>query len=399
MGAPSAGSDALGDVQVHDGRVSLPFDPSEIIDNLRLERYARHARQGDEFFHSFLRRLYYLVRPLTSLALRKKIQKFHARSGRNQSFPSWPVDSSVEDISEKLLLLSVEAKGVDTVPFIWFWPDGAKSCLMMTHDVENLAGMNHCAELMDLDDSFGIKSSFEIVPEARYSVPESLLASLRARGFEIVIQDLNHDGRLFDDKKEFLRRAKIINRYAQQYGARGFRAAGLYRRPEWFEAFEFAFDMSIPNVAHLDPQRGGCCTLMPYFIANILELPVTTVQDYTLFHILNEYSIDLWKKQLDRILARNGLASFIVHPDYIIEPEARRVYLELLCHLRELRRDAGLWCGLPSEIETWWRDRSKMSLIVDGNGWRIEGKGSERAIVAYAKRVDGHLAYEVARPQ
>ena len=398
-GGPSTGYDALSDVQVHDGRVSLPFNPGEIIDNLRLERYARHGTQGDEFLYSTLRRLYYLVRPLTTLALRKQIQKFHARSGRMRTFPKWPVDSSVEDISERLLLLSMEAKGVDKVPFIWFWPDGAKSCLMMTHDVENAAGTDYCAELMDLDDSFGIKASFEIVPEERYSVPDSLLASLRERGFEIVIQDLNHDGRLFDDKKEFLRRAKIINRYAQQYGARGFRAAVLYRRPEWYEAFEFAFDMSIPNVAHLDPQRGGCCTVMPYFIGDILELPLTTVQDYTLFHILNEYSINLWKAQLDRIIAKNGLASFIVHPDYVIEPEARRVYLELLGHLRELRRQAGLWCALPSEIETWWRDRSKMSLVADGSGWRIEGKGSERSVVAYAKRVDGNLIYEVAWPQ
>lgn len=398
-GAPSTGYDALSDVQIHDGRVSLPFNPGEVIDNLRLERYARHGTRGDEFLYSTLRKLYYLVRPLTTLALRKQIQKFHARSGRNQSFLNWPVDSSVEGISEKLLLLSMEAKGVDKVPFVWFWPDGAKSCLMMSHDVENAAGRDHCAELMDLDDSFGVQASFEIVPEERYSVPASLLASLRERGFEIVIQDLNHDGRLYDDKKEFLRRAKIINRYGQQYGARGFRSAVLYRRPEWYEAFEFAFDMSIPNVAHLDPQRGGCCTVMPYFIGNILELPVTTVQDYTLFHILDEYSTNLWKVQLDLILGKNGLASFIVHPDYIIEPEARRVYLELLGHLRELRQQAGLWCALPSEIETWWRDRSKMSLVADGNGWRIEGKGSERAIIAYAKRVDGNLTYEVARPQ
>jgi hypothetical protein len=399
IGAPSAGYDALSDVQVHDGRVNVPFDPGDIIDNLRLERYEIHGAQGDEFLYSTLRRLYYLVRPLTTLALRKQIQKFHARSGRMRTFPKWPVDSSVEDMSERLLLLSMEANGVDKVPIVWFWPDGAKSCLMMTHDVEYAAGRDHCAELMELDNSFGIKASFEIVPEERYSVPESFLASLRERGFEIVIQDLNHDGRLFDDKEEFLRRAKIINRYAQRYGARGFRAAVLYRRPEWYKVFEFAFDMSIPNVAHLDPQRGGCCTVMPYFIGEILELPVTTVQDYTLFHILNEYSINLWKTQLNRIIAKNGLASFIVHPDYVIEPEARRVYLELLGHLRELRRQAGLWCALPSEVEIWWRNRSKMSLVADGSGWRIEGKGSERAVVAYAKRVDGNLIYEVAGPQ
>ena len=398
VGAPATEYDALSDVQVHDGRVSLPFNPSEIIDNLRLERYAKHPTQWGQFLYSALRKLYYSVRPLTTFPLRRQIQKFYAHTQRNQGFPKWPVDTSVEDLSEKLLLLSMEANAVEKVPFIWFWPDGAKSSLMMTHDVENVAGRDWCRELMDLDESFGIKSSFEIVPEERYSVPEDLLASMRKRGFEIVIQDLNHDGRLFDDKKEFLRRAKVINRYAQQYRARGFRAAVLYRRPEWYESFEFSFDMSIPNVAHLDPQRGGCCTVMPYFIGDILELPVTTVQDYTLFHILDEYSISLWKVQLDRIIAKNGLASFIVHPDYIVEPRARRVYVELLNHLRGLGRDAGLWCALPSEIDTWWRDRSKMSLVADGTGWRIDGKGSERAVVAYAKRVDGGLVYEVMRP-
>ena len=64
----------------------------------------------------------------------------------------------------------------------------------------------------------------------------------------------------------------------------------------------------------------------PYFVGKILELPLTTRQDYSLFHILNDYSIDLWKKQLDLIRKRNGLMSFITHPDYLIEPRARNVY-------------------------------------------------------------------------
>ncbi len=55
--------------------------------------------------------------------------------------------------------------------------------------------------------------------------------------------------------------------------------------------------MSVPNVAHLDPQRGGCCTVMPYFIGDILEIPVTTIQDYTLFNILNDFSTRIWKEQ------------------------------------------------------------------------------------------------------
>ena len=67
-----------------------------------------------------------------------------------------------------------------------------------------------------------------------------------------------------------------------------------------------------------EPKRGGCCTVFPFFVCNVLELPLTTSQDYSIFHILNDYSIDLWKKQLDLIRKRNGLISFLAHPDYLI---------------------------------------------------------------------------------
>ena len=181
----------------------------------------------------------------------------------------------------------------------------------------------------------------------------NLIDTIRNRGFEVGVQDLNHDGRLFDNKEQFVRRAAIVNRYAKEYEAKGFRAAVLYRRPDWYDSFDFSFDMSMPNVAHLDPQRGGCCTVMPYFIGRILEIPVTTTQDYTLFHILNQRSIDLWKTQIDLILKKNGLASFIVHPDYIIEQETRSIYKQLLSHLTELRSRSDVWFALPGEINSW----------------------------------------------
>jgi len=86
----------------------------------------------------------------------------------------------------------------------------------MTHDVETVAGRDFCTSLMDIDDRYGIKSSFQIVPEARYAVTPEFLDEIRERGFEICVQDLNHDGRLFDHRREFLRRAETINEYAQQ---------------------------------------------------------------------------------------------------------------------------------------------------------------------------------------
>jgi hypothetical protein len=387
------GRSSRADARVDGSQVRLPFDPAEVLNNLRLERYL--GSQGERI--GLLRKLYYYFRPFTNLSTRRRIQKFHARNWEKNIFPHWPVDTTVEDLSEKLLLLAMQAKGVNEVPFIWFWPGNFQSAFIMTHDVETSAGRNNCGALMDLNDAYGIKASFQVVPEDRYLVQESFLRSIRERGFDIEVQDLNHDGRLFDDRAEFLRRAALINHYAKVFGASGFRAAVLYRKPEWYDAFNFSFDMSIPNVAPMDPQRGGCCTVMPYFIGNILELPVTTVQDYTLFNVLNQFSIDLWKTQMELIQAKHGLMSFIVHPDYVVQEKPRSVYEGLLKHIQATRQRNGIWCAKPSEVNNWWRARSKMTVEKEGNAWRIKGKGAEQATLAYAKSVDGRIVYELSK--
>jgi hypothetical protein len=287
-------------------------------------------------------------------------------------------------IGGRLLALCMKAQAIQRIPFIWFWPANALSCVVMTHDVETQAGRNFCSRLMDLDDSVKIKSSFQIVPEGRYSVPTTLLTEMRAREFEINIHDLNHDGHLFSGYDKFLRRADRINQYGKTYGALGFRSGGLYRNHAWYEALEFSYDMSFPNTGHLDPQRGGCCSLMPYFIGRILELPLTTTQDYALFHILNDYTIDLWKRQLSTIERFHGLVSFLVHPDYIIEKRARATYQALLEHLVRVRQERRIWMALPREVDRWWRLRSQMSVVDDGKGPRIEGEGKEHARLAFA---------------
>ena len=82
--------------------------------------------------------------------------------------------------------------------------------MTMTHDVETAAGRDFCGELMNLDDAAGVKASFQIVPEQRYAVSAEFLGSIRSRGFEVSVQDLNHDGKLFDSREEFVRRAQVV---------------------------------------------------------------------------------------------------------------------------------------------------------------------------------------------
>ncbi len=387
--------DALPSATSGVGEVSIPFDLDQVVQNLRLEYYAGFVKEDETQFapRPAIRNLYYLARPFMPVGFRKILQRMRLRQGITNPFPHWPVDRTVDCLFERLMCLAIQSGGNSPIPFIWFWPDGAQAALALTHDVEAQAGRDFCDQLMDLDDSFGFKSAFQVVPETRYEVSEAFLERFRERGFELNVHDLNHDGHLFRKRDEFLLRAKKINEYAKQFQASGFRSGVLYRNLRWYDAFDFSYDMSVPNVGHLDPQGGGCCTLFPYLVNNVMEIPVTVIQDYSLFHILNTYSIDLWKEQCQLILNGHGLINFIVHPDYVQAERAQETYRQLLSYLRDIREKDNIWSALPREIDRWWRMRREMKLVREGERWLVEGEGKERARVAYAHLIDCRLVY------
>jgi hypothetical protein len=387
--------DALKDAVVERGGVGLSFDPDQVVNNLRFERYCGSSGRHSLLSGGLANKLYYLARPILGVPLRRYLQKLRLADWRSIPFPRWPVDRTVEQVHETMLRLCVQAHDGKRVPFIWFWPKGFPSCVVVTHDVEAVKGRNFCPALMDVDENFGIKSSFQLIPEERYALSPSFIESIRSRGFEVNVHDLNHDGRLFASEAKFFDRVRRINHYGSALRAQGFRSGALYRNLSWYGALEFSYDMSVPNTAHLDPQRGGCCTVMPYFIGKILELPVTTTQDYSLFHILKQYSIDHWKRQISQIMEKHGLASFIVHPDYVLESRTRDTYKSLLTYLVDLRSKGKIWVALPRDVNQWWRARSQMKLARQGNNWVIEGPDKDKASVAYAFLDGGRLVYEL----
>ena len=180
--------DALQDTVIEGGISYLSFDPAQVADNLRFELYPESSSDSRSMVDSTIVNFYYLLRPWLPVSARKYLQRIRLSGWRSIPFPHWPVDRTVDKVFEKLFLLSLRAQEGRRIPFIWFWPNGAPSCAIMTHDVETVQGRDYCSSLMDIDESFGIQASFQVVPEQRYEVTSAYLDSIRNRGFEVAVQ-------------------------------------------------------------------------------------------------------------------------------------------------------------------------------------------------------------------
>src|SRR5438445_8657782 len=106
--------EALSDVTADGGTVRLPLDPNDIIENLRCERYSTHANGKTRLTgRPLVRSLYYWLRPLLGVAVRKHAQRAYLSDWKQIPFPRWPVDRTVERFLERLLILSIKAQAID----------------------------------------------------------------------------------------------------------------------------------------------------------------------------------------------------------------------------------------------------------------------------------------------
>ena len=121
--------DSLQDVSIEGSILRLPFDPTQVINNLRCERYVMNTASATpkSALKSLVRNGYYAIRPLLPVRIRRRMQQFRLRGWAEIPFPRWPVDRTVEDVIERLLLVSLQAQAIQRIPFIWFWPEGSPS--------------------------------------------------------------------------------------------------------------------------------------------------------------------------------------------------------------------------------------------------------------------------------
>ena len=363
------------------GSILLPFDPGETIETCWSERYlALHVGSRRAGFKRLALRSYYRLRPFlpraTQIWLRRRFSRIQARV----HFPRWPVESGLHDLYRFLLGLAAELAGT-AVPHIAAWPDGASWALVLTHDVEQEAGYRNIDRLRDAEAALGYRSSWNFVPR-RYDVEDSVVDDLKQAGFEVGVHGLYHDGRDLESLEMLQERLPEIRAHAERWGATGFRSPATHRQWDLMPLLGFDYDSSYPDTDPFEPQAGGCCSLLPFFNRDLVELPITLPQDHTLFVILQRPDESAWVDKALAVRAEGGVAVLITHPDYMLEQALVDVYARFLTRFRD---DPELWRALPGEVSDWWRRRAASHLEEAEGGWRIVGPAAEDGTIAFAQ--------------
>ena len=280
--------DASSAVDHRGGRVYLPPNLTEVLANLRQERY---VQQSDGYFERIVSSedcagSVLLPPPGGCLvAVRKHLQKGESERLATHPIPTMAGGRHGGNADAASIGAATTEPWYHEAPVHLVLgltaPEAAQSSRTT---MEDNAGRNFCGQLMDIDDSYGIKSSFQIVPEKRCTKCRRPSARLFAtEDLKSTSTTSTTTAGCFTAGCGSLERVEQINEYGRRFQSQGFRSAVMYRQLAWAAALRFSYDMSVPNVAHLEPQRGGCCTVMPYFVGDLLELPLTTIQDYSLF--------------------------------------------------------------------------------------------------------------------
>lgn len=353
--------------------------------------YYQHERYLGSRERSRLLPVYYGLKPLIPRGAQLHLRRAYASRQATRSFPAWPIEPILVQRQHDELRSKLRNARQARAPMVGFWPERRRFGCVLTHDVEGARGVDNIGRVLEVEQRRGFVSSWNFVAES-YPIPAGTFERLRSAGCEIGLHGIKHDGKLFQSRARFETDLPKIVAYLSDWDAVGFRSPATHRRSDWMHELACLYDSSFPDTDPFEPQPGGCCSIFPFQFGDVVELPITLVQDHTLFEILKQRSIELWVRKSDWIIRHHGLINLITHPDYLESPERLALYDEFLAFLAD---QPGLWHALPRDVAKWWKTRSQLRCEHTPGGARIVGAPDGRATVAWAREVDGEIVFEI----
>jgi glycosyltransferase involved in cell wall biosynthesis/peptidoglycan/xylan/chitin deacetylase (PgdA/CDA1 family) len=382
--------------EIYQGYIQRLLEPGSGADTGAGDEFFLHERYQRRRRRSAAMRAYYALKPLLPRALQLALRRRYAPLQARREFPAWPVEPLLVERRDAELRRRLATAPGARVALVDFWPAGRRYAVVLTHDVEGPAGIANIERVRAVERRHGFVSSWNFVAE-EYPIPDGLFDGLRAEGCEIGLHGIHHDGRLFSSRAEFDRNLPAIRRYLAEWGAVGFRSPATHRNAEWMAALPVLYDSSFPDTDPFEPQPGGCCSIVPFRLGDVVELPITLVQDHTMWEILREPGIDRWLHKSEWIMRNHGLINVIVHPDYVVDPVRLALYDRFLAFLAA---QPGGWHALPRDVARWWLQRESLT-VRPGPGPQLQlaGTSDYEAGITYARERDGSIVFNMESDQ
>lgn len=291
---------------------------------------------------SFKQKVYYnYLRPILPIGVRQKLQeKVNSKIIWKKNF----IDDTL------LSVLMRDRCSNETITKLKYKND-KKCVIVLTHDVEEQQGFDFIPQVIELEEKYGFKSSWNIVPY-KYKIDDGRINFIKQNGHEIGIHGYNHDGKLYYSEKIFNERVPYINEAIKRYGAVGFRSPQVHRNLGWLQKLNIDYDASCFDYDPFQPFPGGTGSIWPFIAGKFVELPYTLPQDHTMFYVLQQKNISIWKNKADWVAKNRGVILLITHPDYLREKNHFNMYEELLKYFKTI--DCAWYC-LPRELASWWK--------------------------------------------
>ncbi len=256
----------------------------------------------------------------------------HWRMRGQLSFPRWPLDLSVDALSD--LSSCLDSRHLPR-------QNQSKSTVVLTHDIDNPESLRNMPQFLAVEESFGLRSTNFIVPLG-WPLDHAIIERAVSEGHEIGLHGYNHDNRTpFLPYPAIERRFEECLPFVERYRVKGYRAPSLLRTQDLFRCLKQygLYDATVPTVGGpYSTKPNGCASARPFYQEGLWELPLSLPTDANLIFMgfKPESILRLWIDTTRAIHHSGGTVVLLTHCEgvYSGNPEMLRIYTEFLTFLK-----------------------------------------------------------------
>jgi peptidoglycan/xylan/chitin deacetylase (PgdA/CDA1 family) len=302
-----------------------------------------------------------LYRLLTSFPIRydfapKRIRDFVMRGGRDEKTFNYCSKLPL-DALRFIVVNAVERLSGKRLPRkTW---KGKNSCCIVTHDVDTKEGLARASSIKKLEERYDVESAW-YVPTRHYSLDSGTIRDLANHG-EVGVHGAQHSGNLISLPNQqlfsLLYEAKQLLEKVSGSSVKGFRSPLLQHNStilEQLKKADYLYDTSIPTWEPRHPQTMspfGIGTVFPLVLSNLVEIPVSTVQDHQLLYVLGltaKETLAEWFSLMTIINEIGGCSILLSHPEYgLFNSGNISMYEDFLSHISS---DSDAWITTPAKL-------------------------------------------------